>query len=172
MAGSLSRCCYEILLACFMASARMIMTLTGPKSTHCPPHVYSAPLKSFVVYSDKRCPVSKSFFTHPSKCYSSFFSITWPFISVPAQFHRSPVAHSSRIHVPTSRILEQFGISFGAVLPPFFRAHGWLFILICRVLSRGRGRIVFRGGYGTHFSRSPNIAFRSSYVLCWYLSMY
>ena len=38
------------------------MTSTGPKSTHCPPHVYSAPLKCFVVHSVKRCPISKSFF--------------------------------------------------------------------------------------------------------------
>ena len=155
-----------------MAPARTNMTSTGPKSTHCPPHVYSAPLKCFVVHSDKRCPVSKSFFAHPSKCSSSSFSITWPFISVPAQFHLTSVPHSSRIRVPTSRILEPSGISFGAVLPPFFRAHGWQFIRICLALSKGRRRIVFKGGYGTHFSRSPNIAFRYSYVLCWYLSTY
>ena len=155
-----------------MASARTIMTSTGPKSTHGPPHAYSAPLKCFVVHSDKRYPFSKSFFNHPSKCYSSSFSITWLFISVPAQSHRSPVAHSSRIRVPTSRILGQSGISSGAVLPPFFRVRGWLFIRICRALSRGRRRIVFKGGYGTHFSRSPNIVFRSSYVLCWYLNTY
>ena len=147
MAGTQSRCCHEILLTCFMASARTNMTLTGPKSTLCPLHVYLAPLKCFVAHSDKRYPVSKSFFTHPSKCYSSSFSITWPFISVPAQSHRSAVAHSSRIRAPTSHILEPSGISFGAVLPPFFRVRGWLFIRICRVLSRGRPRIVFKGGY-------------------------
>ena len=155
-----------------MASARTILTPTGPKSTHGPPHVYSAPLKCFVTHSGKRCPVSKSFFTHSSKCYSSSFFITWPFISAPAQFHRSPVPHSSRIRAPTPHILEPSGISFGAVLPPFFRVRGWLFIRICRVLSRGRRRIVFKGGYGTHLSRLPNIAFCYSYVLCWYLSTY
>ena len=123
-------------------------------------------LSVFVSHSDKRCLVSKSFFTNPSKCYSSPFSITWPFLSAPAQFHLSLVAHSSRIHTRTSRILAQYGISFGAVLPPFSRVRGWLFIQICRVLRRGRRRIVFKDGYGTHFSRSPNIAFRCSYVLC------
>ena len=134
--------------------------------------MYSAPLKRFVAHSDKRYPVNKSLFTHSSKCYSSSFSITWPFLSAPAQFHLTSVPHSSRICVPTSHIPEQSGISFGAVLPPFFRVRGWLFILICRVLSKGRRRIIFKGGYGTHFSRSPNIAFHYSYVLCWYLSMY
>ena len=134
--------------------------------------MYSAPLKRFVAHSDKRYPVSKSFFTHSSKCYSSSFSITWPFLSVPAQSHLTSVPRSSRVRVPTSRILERFGISFGAVLPPFFRVHGWPFIRICRVLSRGRRRIIFKGGYGTLFSHSPNIVFRSSYVLCWYLNTY
>ena len=172
MAGSRSRCCHEILLTCFMASVRTIMTSTSSGSTHCPPHVYLAPLKCFVAHSDKRCPVSKSFFAHSLKCYSSSFSITWPFLSAPAQFHLTSVAHSSRIRAPTSRILAQYGISFGAVLPPFSHVHGWLFIRICHVLSRGRRRIVFKVGYGTHFSRSPNIAFRCSYVLCWYLNMY
>ena len=148
------------------------MTSTGPKSTHGPPHVYSAPLKCFVAHSDKRYPVNKSFFTHPSKCSSSSFSITWPFISVPAQSHRSPVAHSSRIRVPTSRILEPSGISFGAVLPPFSHVHGWQFIRICRVLRRGRRRIAFKDGYGTRFSPLPNIVFRCSYVPCWYMSTY
>ena len=62
MAGSWSWCCYEILLTCFMASACTIMTSTGPKLTYGPPHVYSAPLKCFVVHSDKRCPISKPFF--------------------------------------------------------------------------------------------------------------
>ena len=155
-----------------MASARTNMTSTGPMTTHCSPHVYSAPLKCFVVHSDKRCPVSKSFFNHPSKCYSSSSSITWPFISVPARLHLLSVVHSSRIRAPTPHILEPSGISFGAVLPPFFRVHGWLFIRICRVLNRGRRIIVFKGGYGTHFSRSPNIAFCYSYVLYWYLSTY
>ena len=155
-----------------MASAHINMTSTGPKSTYCPLHVYSAPLKSFVAHSDKRYPASKSFFSHPSKCSSSSFFITWPFISVPAQSHRSAFAHSSRIRAPTSHIPERSGISFGAVLPPFFRVLGWLFTRICRVLSRGRRRIDFKGGYGTHSSRSPNIVFRSSYVLCWYLNTY
>ena len=155
-----------------MASARTIMTSTGPKSTHFPPHVYSAPLKCFVVHSDKRYPVSKSFFTHPSKCSSSSFSITWPFLSAPVRLHLLSVAHPSRIRARTLHILAQYGISFGAVLPPFFRVLGWLFIRICLALSRGRRRIVFKGGYGTHFSRSPNIAFRYSYVLYWYLSTY
>ena len=155
-----------------MASARTIIASTGPKSTHGPPRVYSAPLKCFVVHSDKRCPVSKSFFNHPSKCYPSSFSITWPFLFAPAQFHLTSVPHSSPIRVPTSRIPEPSGISFGAVLPPFFRVLGWLFTRMCPVLSRGRRRIVFKGGYKTHFSHSPNIAFRCSYVLCWCLSMY
>ena len=134
--------------------------------------MYSAPPKRFVAHSEKRCPVSKSFFTHSSKCYSLSFSITWPFISTPAQFHLTSVPHLSRIRVPMSRILKWFGISFGAVLPPFFRARGWPFIRICHVLRRGRRRIIFKGGYGTLFSHSPNIVFRSSYVLCWYLSTY
>ena len=164
--------CHEILLTCFMASARTIMTSTGPKSTHFPPHVFSAPLKCFVVHSDKRYPVSKSFFTHPSKCYSSFFSITWPFLSVPAQSHLTSVPHSSRIRVPTSRILERFGISFGAVLPPFSHVRGWQFIRICRVLRRGRRRIAFNDGYGTRFSPLPNIVFHCSSVPCWCLSTY
>ena len=155
-----------------MASARTIMTSTGPRSTHGPPHAYSAPLKCFVTHSDKRCPVSKSFFTHSSKCYSSSFSITWPFLPAPAQSHLTSVPRSSQIRVPTSRILEQYGISFGAVLPPFFRVLGWLFTRMCPVLSKGRRRIVFKGAYGTHFSHSPKIAFRYSYVLCWCLSMY
>ena len=96
------------------------------------------PLKRFVVPSNKRCPVSKSLFTHPSKCYSSSFSITWSFLSTPARFHLSSVAHLSQIHAQTSHILAQYGISFGAVLPPFSCVHGWQFIQICLVLSRGR----------------------------------
>ena len=148
-----------------------IMTLTAQVDPLPTTPVFSTP-QAFRCHSDKRYPVSKSLFTHPSKCYSSFFSITWPFLSAPAQFHLTSVPHSSRIRVPTSRILEQYGISFGAVLPPFFRVPGWLFTRICRVLSRGRRRIDFKGGYGTHSSRSPNIVFRSSYVLCWYLNTY
>ena len=155
-----------------MASARTIMTSTGPKSTHCSPHMYSAPLKCFVVHSDKRYPVSKSFFTHPSKCSSSSFSITWPYLSVPAQSHRSAVTYSSRIRAPTLGIVAASGTLFGAALSRFSLVHGWPCTRTCRVLSRGRRRIVFKSGYGTHFSRSPNIAFRCSYVLCWYLSMY
>ena len=146
--------------------------VNGPRSTHCPPHMYSAPLKRFVAHSDKRYPASKSFFTHSSKCYSSSFSITWLSISAPAQFHRSPVPHSSRIRAPTPHILEPSGISFGAALPPFFRVRGWLFIRICRALSRGRGRIVFKDGYGTRFSPLPNIVFHCSSVPCWCLSTY
>ena len=150
----------------------MIMTLIAQVCPLPTTPVFSTLTERFVAHSDKRCPVSKSFFTHPSKCYSSSFSITWPFLSAPAQFHLSAVAHLSRIRAPTSRILERSGISFGAVSPPFFRAHGWLFIRIYRVLSRGRRRIAFKYGYGTHFSHLPNIAFRCSYVLCWYLSMF
>ena len=133
---------------CFIGNAMLygtIMTLTAQVDPLPTTPVFSIP-QAFRCHSDKRCPVSKSFFTHPSKCYSSSFSITWPFLSAPAQFHLSAVAHSSRICAPTSRILEQYGISFGAVLPPFFRVLGWLFIRICRVLSKGRGRIVFKGG--------------------------
>ena len=122
------------------------------RSTHCPPYMYSAPLKCFVAHSDKRWPVSKSFFTHSSKCYSSSFSITWSFLSTPAQFHLSAVAYLSRIHAPTLGIVAASGTLFGAVLPPFFHVLGWLFIRICRVLNRGRQRIVFKGGYGIHFS--------------------
>ena len=133
--------------------------------------VFSTP-QAFHCHSDIRCPVSKSFFTHPSKCYSSSFSITWPFLSAPARFHLSAVSHSSQICVLTSHILEQSGILFGAVLPPFFHVCGRLFIQICCVLSRGRWRIIFKGGYGTHFFCSPNISFCCSYVLCWCLSMY
>ena len=148
-----------------------IMTLTAQVDPLPTTPVFSTP-QAFRCHSDKRYLVSKSLFTYSSKCYSSSFSITWPFLSAPAQFHLTFVAHSSRIRAPTSHTLEPSGISFGAALPPFFRVHGWLFIRICLALSRGRRRIVFKGGYGTHFSRLANIAFRSSYVLCWYLSMY
>ena len=147
------------------------MTLTAQVDPLPTTPVFITP-QAFRCHSDKRYPVSKSFFTHSSKCYSSSFSITWPFLSAPAQFHLTSAPHSSRIRVPTSRIPEQSGISFGAVLPPFSHVLGWLFIRICRVLSKGRRRIVFKGGYGTHFSRLPNIAFRYSYVLYWYLSTY
>ena len=132
--------------SCFMASARTIMALTGPRSTHCSPHVYSAPLKRFIAHSDKRCPVSKSFFTHLSKCSSSYFSTTWLFLSVPTRFHLSPVVHSSRIHVATFPIVAAYGILFGATLSRFFRVHGLRYIRMFRVLRRGRGRIVFKDG--------------------------
>ena len=148
-----------------------IMTLTAQVDPLTTTPVFSTP-QTFRCHSDKRYPVSKSLFTYSSKCYSSSFSITWPFLSAPAQFHLTFVAHSSRIRAPTSHILEQSGISFGAVLPPFFRVLGWQFIRICLVLSIGRRRIFFKDGYGTHFSHSPNIAFRCSYVLYWYLSTY
>ena len=124
-----------------------------------PPHLYSAPLKHFAAHSDKRCPVGKSFFTHPLKCYSSSFSITWSFLSTPAQFHLTFVAHSSWIHAPTSRILEQSGMLFGVVLPPFFCVLGWQFIRICLVLSRGRQTDFFKDGYRTHSSHSLNVVF-------------
>ena len=148
------------------------MTLTAGRSTHYPPHVYSVPLQRFVTHSNKNCPVSESFFAHPLKCCSSSFYITWSFLSAPARLHLLSVAHPSRIRARTLHILAQYGISFGAVLPPFSHVHWWLFIRICRVLSRGRRRIVFKGGYGTHFSLLQSIAFRYSYVLCWYLSTY
>ena len=148
-----------------------IMTLTSQVGLLPTTRVFSTPTERFVAYSDKRCPVSKSFFTHPSKCYSSSFSITWPFLSVPAQFHLSAVAHSSQIHARTSHILAQYGILFGAVLSPFSHVHGWLFIRICRVLRRGKRRIAFKDGYETHFSHSPNIAFLCSFVHCWYPSL-
>ena len=155
-----------------MVSARTIMTSTGPRSTHGPPHVYSAPLKCFVAHSDKRYPVSKSFFTHSSKCYSSSFSITWPFLSAPAQSHRSAVTYSSRIRAPTLGIVAASGTLYGAALSRFSLVHGWPCTRTCRVLSRGRRRIVFKGKYGTLFCRLPNIAFRYSYVLYWCLSTY
>ena len=148
------------------------MTLTAGRSTHYPPHVYSVPLQRFVTHSNKNCPVSESFFAHPLKCCSSSFYITWSFLSAPARLHLLSVAHPSQIRARTLHILAQYGISFGAVWPPFSHVHGWLFIRICRVLRRGRRRIVFKGGYGTHFSLLPSIAFRYSYVLCWYLSTY
>ena len=147
--------------SCFMALARTIMTLTGPRSAHCSPHVYSAHLKRFIVHSDKRYPVSKSFFTHPSKCYSSHFCTTWPFLFTPTRFHLSSVVHSSRTRAMTSPIVEVSGILFGAALSRFFRVRGSRFIRICRVLRRGR-RIVFEDGYGTQFSRFQSTAFRYS----------
>ena len=133
---------------CFIRNAMLhgtIMTLTAQVDPLPTTPVFSIP-QVFCCHSDKRCPISKSFFTHPSKCYSSSFSITWPFLSAPAQFHLSAVSHLSRICVPTSCIPERSGILFGAVLPPFFHVHGWLFIQICCVLSRGRQRIIFKGG--------------------------
>ena len=114
-----------------------IMTLTAQVDPLPTTPVFSTP-QAFRYHSDKRYPVSKSLFTYSSKCYSSSFSITWPFLSMPAQFHLTFVAHSSRVCALTSHILERFGISFGAALPPFFRVHGWLFIRICLALSRGR----------------------------------
>ena len=149
-----------------------VMTLTSLVSLLPITHVLSTLTERFVAHSDKRCPVSKSFFTHSLKCYSSSFSITWPFLFAPAQFHLTSVPHLSQIHVPTPCILEWSGISFGVALPPFFHVHRWPFIWICLVLSRGRQRIIFKGGYGTHSSHSPNIVFHCSYVLCWYLSTY
>ena len=71
--------------SCFMASVHTIMILTGPRSTHCSPHVYSAHLECFVAHSDKRCPVSKSFFTHSLKYYSLSSSTTWPTLSALAR---------------------------------------------------------------------------------------
>ena len=71
----------------------IIMTLIAQVCPLPTTPVFSTLTERFVAHSDKRCPVSKSFFTHPSKCYSSSFSITWPFLSAPAQFHLSAVAH-------------------------------------------------------------------------------
>ena len=130
----------------FMALARTIMISFGPRSTHCLPHVYSAPLERFVAHSDKRCPVRKSFSTRPSKCYSSYFSITWPFLSTPTRFHLSSVVHPSLTRAVTSPIVGLFGILFGAALSRFFRVRGLRFIRMFLVLRRGRGRIVFKGG--------------------------
>ena len=149
---------------CFVASARTIMTSIGPRSAHYLPHVYSAPLKRFVAHSDIRYPVSKSFFTHLSKCSFSYFSTTWPSLSAPTRFHLSPVVHSSRTHAATFPIVVAYGTLFGAALSRFFRVHGWRFIRIFRVLRRGRGRIVFKDGYGTRFCRLLSTAFRYSYV--------
>ena len=162
-----------VTLTCFQLHSQCtVMTLTTGRSTHYPPHMYSAPLQHFITHSNKNCPISESFFTHPLKCCSSTFYITWSFLSMPAWLHLLSVAHPSRIHAWTLHILAQYGILFGAVLPPFSHVHGWLFIQICPVLSRGRWRIVFKGGYRTHFSPLPSIAFHYSYVLCWYLSKY
>ena len=116
------------------------------------------------VFSDKGCHTSKSFFTLSSKCYSSYFSTTWPFLSAPARFHLSSVVHSSRTHAVTSPIVVAYGTLFGAALSRFFRVRGWRFIRIFLVLRRGRGRIVFKDGYGTRFYRLSSIAFRYSYV--------
>ena len=60
-----------------------IMTLTAQVNP-LPTTPVFRPLKHFIAHSYRRCPVSKSLFTHPSKCYSSSFSITWSFLSVPA----------------------------------------------------------------------------------------
>ena len=96
------------MISCFMASARTIMTSTGPRSTHRSPHMYSAHLKRFVAHSDKRCPVSKSFFTHSSKCYSLSSSTTWPTLSALARFHLPSAVHSSRTRAVTSPIVELY----------------------------------------------------------------
>ena len=133
--------------------------------------MYSAPLKRFVAHSDKRYPVNKSLFTHSSKCYSSSFSTTWLFISVPAQSHRSAVAHSSRIRAPTLGIVAASGTLFGAALSRFSLVLGWPCTRTYRVLSRGRRRIVFKREYGTLFCRLSNIAFRCSYVHRVYISL-
>ena len=68
-----------------------VMTLTSLVGLLPITHVLSTLTECFVAHSDKRCPVSKSFFTHSSKCYSSSFSITWPFLFAPAQFHLTSV---------------------------------------------------------------------------------
>ena len=107
------------------------MTLTAGRSTHYPPHVYSVPLQRFVTHSNKNCPVSESFFAHPLKCCSSSFYITWSFLSAPARLHLLSVAHPSQIRARTLHILAQYGISFGAVWPPFSHVHGWLSNMPC-----------------------------------------
>ena len=150
----------------------IIMTLTCSRSTHCLPHVYSAPLEHFVAHSDKRCLVSNSFFTHPPKCSSSYFFTTWPFLSTPTRFHLSSVVHSSRTHAVTFPIVGVFGTLFGAALLRFSHVHGWQFTRIFLVLRRGRGRIVFKDGYGTQFSRLPSTAFHYLYVRCSYPSIF
>ena len=148
-----------------MASARTIMILIGPRSAHCLPHVYSAPLKRFVSHSDKRYPFSKFFFTHLSKCSSSYFSTTWPSLSAPTRFHLSPVVHSSRTHAVTFPIVVAYGTLFGAALSQFSRVRGLRYIRIFRVLRRGRGRIVFKNGCGTHFCRLLSTAFRCALLV-------
>ena len=110
--------------SCFMASARTIMTLTGLRSTHRSLHMYSAHLKHFVAHSDKGCPVSKSFFTHPSKCYSLSSSTTWLTLPVLAQFHLSSAVHSSRTCAVTSPIAVAYGTLFGVARSRFYHVHG------------------------------------------------
>ena len=149
---------------CFVSSARTIMSSIGPRSATAYHTCIQHPSNVSLPIHDKRCPNSKSFFTHSSKCYSSYFCTTWPFLSTPARFHLLAVAHSSRIRAPTLRIVEVSGILLGAALSRFFRVHGWRSIRIFLVLRRGRGRIVFKGGYGTHFCRLLSTAFRYSYV--------
>ena len=123
-------------------------------------------------FSDKGCRTSKSFFTHLSKCSSSYFSTTWPSLSAPTRFHLSSVVHSSRTHAVTFPIVVAYGTLFGAALSRFFRVHGRWFILIFLVLRRGRGRIVFKDGYGTHFCPLLSTAFCYSYVRCSYPSIF
>ena len=123
-------------------------------------------------FSDKGCRTSKSFFTHLSKCSSSYFSTTWPSLSAPTQFHLSSVVHSSRTHAVTFPIVVAYGTLFGAALSRFFCVHGWWFILIFLVLRRGRGRIVFKDGYGTHFCPLLSTAFCYLYVRCSYPSIF
>ena len=123
-------------------------------------------------FSDKGYRTSKSFLTHPSKCYSSYFFTTWLILSAPARFRLSSVVHSRRTRAMTSGIVVVSGTLFGAALPRFSHVHGWQFIRTCRVLKRGRRRIVFKSGYGTRFCRSSSIAFRCSYVRCSYPSTY
>ena len=142
------------------------MTLTAQvdplPTTTCIQHLSSVSLPILI----KRCPVSKSFFTHPSKCYSSSFSITWPFLFAPAQSYLSTAAHSSRIRAPTLGIVVASGTLFGAALSRFSRVRGLQYIRIFRALRRGRRRIVFKHGYGTRFCHLLSIAFRYSYVPC------
>ena len=138
-----------------MALARTIMTLTAQVDTlpsTAPP------------FSDKGCRTSKSFFTHSSKCYSSYFSTTWPFPSAPTRFRLSSVVHSSQTHAVTFPIVVAYGTLFGAALSRFFRVHGLRYIRMFLVLRRGRGRIVFKDGYGIRFCRLLSTAFRYSYV--------
>ena len=154
-----------------MASARTTMTssVLGRPSAH---HTCIKHPQRFVSHPDNRYPVSKSLFTYSSKCYSSSFSIIWPLISAPTQSHRSAATYSSRIRALTLGIVAASGTLFGAALSPFSLVHGWPCTRTYRVLRRGRPRIVFKGRYETLFCHLSNIAFRCSYVHCWYPSIY